>query len=162
MTAQIVVQNDHGYPIDSERLQQAVVVTMHHEGYPSGAVLSVVIVDNAAVKAMNRQYRGIDAPTDVLSFPADAPPVPDLNEPPYLGDLIIAYPYTADRARVEGHALMDSLMVLVVHGTLHLLGYNHDTPEKRAAMWSVQDEILRKLEISPVIVPGLESYAQDQ
>jgi probable rRNA maturation factor len=105
---------------------------------------------------VNRQFRGIDAPTDVLSFPADEPPIEIDDEPPYLGDLIIAYPYASEQAARQGHTLSDSLSLLVVHGTLHLLGYDHDTPEHRAEMWAAQDAALTALGISTAIVPALE------
>ncbi|MFN8564627.1 MAG: rRNA maturation RNase YbeY [Anaerolineae bacterium] len=79
------------------------------------------------------------------------------SENNYLGDLVIAYPYAAAQAQREGHALDDSLALLVVHGTLHLLGYDHDTPEHRAHMWAAQELALLALGISPEIVPALEN-----
>lgn len=62
-----------------------------------------------------------------------------------LGDLIIAYPYAARQAARYGHSLAAELQLLVVHGCLHLLGYDHDTPERQAEMWRVQGEILASL-----------------
>ncbi|MCC6564927.1 MAG: rRNA maturation RNase YbeY, partial [Chloroflexi bacterium] len=100
-----------------------------------------------------------DSVTDVLTFPAYPLPddiVQEMDEPPYLGDLVIAYPYTCAQAERLGHSPADSLSLLVVHGTLHLLGHDHDTPERRAAMWDVQANALRALSISEDIVPWLE------
>ena len=156
MTFSIDIQNDTNYDIDVARLQAASQQVLKQHNVDSDTALSIVFVDNAYIQNVNRQFRGIDAPTDVLSFPADEPPVEIDDEPPYLGDLIIAYPYASEQAAREGHALSDSLSLLVVHGTLHLLGYDHDTPEHRAEMWAAQDTALTALGISTAIVPALE------
>ncbi len=161
MTPTITIHNEGDYPLDENRLQAAAAAVLSRQGAPDHAALSVVIADDDFVAGLNRQFRGLDSPTDVLSFPADAPPVQEEGEPPYLGDLIIAYPYAAAQAAREGHALDDSLALLVVHGTLHLLGFDHNTPENRAAMWAAQAEALRALGISPDIVPALEGNRHD-
>ncbi len=159
MTAYAIdVRNEAGYAVDSAALVLAAstVLDQHEVNRESG--LTVVFVDDAAIAAYNRQFRGVDAPTDVLSFPADTPPVEIPDEPPYLGDLIIAYPYASAQAARERHRLGDSLALLVIHGTLHLLGYDHDTPENRAEMWAAQDEALKALGIPTDIVPALEQH----
>jgi probable rRNA maturation factor len=161
MTGSIVIQNDQDFLLDPEALCAAVTMTLRQEGREPDVGVSIVITDDAAVMALNRMYRGIDAPTDVLSFPADTPPVVLPDEPVYLGDLIIAYPYAQAQAQREGHDMMHSLLLLVVHGTLHLLGYDHDTVSNRAAMWTAQDRVLAALGVPLAIVPSLESYAQD-
>ncbi len=154
MTYEIEVQNDDAYPVNDERLVVAVREVMERHAVEAGTAVTIVITSNEDVAALNRDFRGVDSPTDVLSFPADIPPMP--GEAPYLGDLIIAYPYASAQAAREGHALMDSLSLLVVHGTLHLLGYDHDTFENKAEMWATQNEALLALGISPDIVPPLE------
>jgi probable rRNA maturation factor len=151
----IEVQNARGFQIDETQLVSAAATVLTQQHAPSDSALTVVITDDEAVAALNHQYRGIDAPTDVLSFPAD--PMPQ-DKPPYLGDLIIAYPYTLMQAASAGHDADDSLALLVVHGTLHLLGSDHDTLEHRSAMWAAQETALRALGIPPGIVPALESY----
>lgn len=162
MRFEIDVQNENGYLINISRLQAASQqVLSQHEVDPETS-LSVVFVDNDYIQNLNRQFREVDAPTDVLSFPADAPPVELDDEPPYIGDLVIAYPYASAQAEREGHTLDDSLSLLVVHGTLHLLGYDHDTPENRAEMWAAQDEALTALGISTAIVPSLEEAKHDE
>ena len=162
MTFTIDIQNDANYLIDAARLQAASKQVLSQHDVDPETTLSVVFVDNAYIQGVNLQFRGIDAPTDVLSFPADEPPVEIEDEPPYLGDLIIAYPYASEQAAREGHTLDDSLSLLVIHGTLHLLGYDHDTPENRAEMWSAQDAALTALGISTAIVPALEGSDHDQ
>ncbi len=157
---EIDVQNEDSYPVAEERLIAAVREVMQRHDVEDGTTVTVVITSNEAVAALNRDFRGVDSPTDVLSFPADIPPMP--GEPPDLGDLIIAYPYASEQATRLKHALMDSLALLVVHGTLHLLGYDHDTLENKAEMWEAQSDVLTALGISPAIVPPLESEHDDQ
>jgi rRNA maturation RNase YbeY len=86
------------------------------------AELSLVICDDEAIRTLNRQWRQKDAPTDVLSFPQDDEVI--------LGDLVISADTAARQAAVRGHALRDELRVLLVHGLLHLLGYDHETGEQ--------------------------------
>lgn len=153
------IQNEQDYKMDAARLQMASEAVLMRHDVDEDSSLSIVFVDDAYIQGLNLQFRGIDAPTDVLSFPADEPPVDIEGEPPYLGDLIIAYPYASAQAAREGHPLDDSLALLVVHGTLHLLGYDHDTPETKAEMWAAQEAALIALNISPEIVPALEGGA---
>jgi probable rRNA maturation factor len=162
MTFTIDIQNASNYPIDATCLQTASQQVLKQHDVDPDTTISVVFVDNTYIQNVNRQFRGIDSPTDVLSFPADEPPVKIDGEPPYLGDLIIAYPYASEQAARERHTLDDSLSLLVVHGTLHLLGYDHDTPENRAEMWAAQDSALTALDISTTIVPALEGGDHDQ
>jgi probable rRNA maturation factor len=153
----IAVMNAAGYAVDTPRLQEAAAAVLQQQAAPDSS-LTIVVTGDEEVAALNWQYRGVNAPTDVLSFPADVPPVDLDDEPPYLGDLIIAYPYAAAQAQREGHDLTLSLMLLVAHGTLHLLGYDHDTAARRAEMWAAQDAALRALGVDLSIVPVLESY----
>jgi probable rRNA maturation factor len=152
----INVQNEQDYPLDAAQLLWAAETVLRQHDQPGA--LSIVVTDNTTVQGMNRQFRGIDAPTDVLSFPADFPLVDEEDDVPYLGDLVIAYPYAQHQAEREGHDLQLSLMLLVVHGTLHLLDYDHDTPARRAEMWAAQDRALDVLHIPLSVVPALEDY----
>lgn len=152
----IEILNENNYPVDADNLQRAVEMVLKQQSAPDDSELTVVITDNEEVAALNEQYRGIAAPTDVLSFPADEPPIPMEDEPPYLGDLIVAYPYALAQAEREKHDPQQSFALFVVHGTLHLLGYDHDTPENRAEMWAAQDNALKELGIPLDIVPALE------
>lgn len=149
------VQSDD-YPVAAARLIAAAETTLRLQNAPPDAALTIVITDDETVAGLNRRHRGVDTPTDVLSFPADAPPVEIPDEPPYLGDLIIAHPYAAAQAAREGHDLDDSLALLVVHGTLHLFGFDHDSEEKRAAMWAAQAQALQTLQIPLSMIPDLE------
>lgn len=162
MSFGVEILNEQGFPVDEDRLRTAAELVLTAHDVQPGSAMTVVLTTNDAVAGLNRQFRQIDAPTDVLSFPADAPPVEIADEPPYLGDLLIAYPYAAEQAAREDHPLQDSLALLVVHGTLHLLGYDHDTPENRSDMWAAQAEALRKLNIAADIVPLLEGTDHDE
>lgn len=153
---EIDLQNENNYPADQARLCEAMTAVLTRHSVHEATALSVVLTTDEAVRALNRQYRDTDSPTDILSFPADKPPVDIPGEPPYLGDLVIAFPYASAQAEREGHALNDSLALLVVHGTLHLLGYDHHDSESRAAMWAAQETILRELGIPVEILPALE------
>ncbi len=168
MNFEIDVQNDSGYPLDSTRLVDAAARTLaqFRQQRPDaadavGLALTIVLTNDAEITTLNRQFRGVDAPTDVLSFPSDEPPMDD-DEPLYVGDLIIAYPYAKAQADALKHAVADSFALLVVHGTLHLLGFDHDSDDRRAAMWAAQAAVLDALHISPDIVPTLESHAHDE
>ncbi len=156
MTFQIDILNDDGYPVDQARLRAAAETVLSAHDVEDGSAMSIMVTTDEAVAAHNRQFRGIDAPTDVLSFPADEPPIEIPGEPPYIGDLMIAYEYSVHEAETEGHAVGDSFVLLVVHGTLHLLGYDHDTDQRRAEMWAAQAEALRALNVPLTVAPDLE------
>lgn len=104
------------------------------------AELTLVLTDDEQVHALNRQFRDVDAPTDVLSFPAGDVD-PDTGNL-YLGDIIISLPRALAQAQAEGHPFDDELRLLVVHGVLHLLGYDHADEHEQAEMWAAQAEIL--------------------
>jgi probable rRNA maturation factor len=97
-------------------------------------VVTVAIVPDARVHALNRRYRKKNAPTDVLSFPAD--------EPGQLGDVVIASGVARRQAKSAGHSLQTELRVLALHGLLHLLGYDHETD--RGEMSRVERRLRRK------------------
>jgi len=129
--------------IESQPLERAAKLTLEHQQTPSNSEMTIVITDNAQLRQLNRQYRGVDAPTDVLSFPAGYAD-PDSGAT-YLGDIILSYPMAAAQAHKGGHALEAELQLLVIHGSLHLLGHDHAEPEEKARMWAAQDEILAQL-----------------
>jgi probable rRNA maturation factor len=139
------------------RIQQAVEwVLRMHETVPDAGI-SVVVTDDETIQHLNRQFRGIDSPTDVLSFPGE--PVPGEVEP-YLGDLILSLPYIQRQAEAESHTLSDELVLAVIHGTLHLLGYDHNTPDRQARMWAKQAEALQALDVN-IVVPQFE-FSSDE
>jgi probable rRNA maturation factor len=144
------VQIETGLDLSSARIQQAVEwVLRSHEIVP-GTGISVVITDDETIRRLNHQFRDVDAPTDVLSFPDE--PVPGETEP-YLGDVILSLPTIRRQAEAEAHTLSDELVLAVIHGTLHVLGYDHDTPERQARMWAKQTEALQAMGVRIVVPP---------
>ncbi|ESK65235.1 rRNA maturation RNase YbeY [Abiotrophia defectiva] len=136
---------------------------------PGGIELDLSIVSNEEIQALNRDYRGLDKPTDVLSFALtevsseydvdfahldlaeEAEETEDLEEtefeeeeaiPQHLGDIIISYPRAQEQAQDYGHSLDRELAFLAVHGFLHLNGYDHQTEEEAQEMFRIQEEVL--------------------
>lgn len=161
------VDFDEEADIPTERLIAAAEWVLERHGAAEGTEMSLVISDDDEVRELNRQFRGIDAPTDVLSFPAEAEPVPEdveldedeANE--YLGDLVLSLPYIRRQAAAEQHSVVEELLLAVIHGTLHLLGYDHDTPENQDAMWEAQAEALTAFGVS-IVVPRYEFPDTDE
>jgi probable rRNA maturation factor len=144
----IAIQNENNYLIDSSLLAKASAAVFAHQHVTADSELSLALVDETAMQTYNREYRGVDTPTDVLSFPSDEID-PDSNAP-YLGDLIISYPTAHTQAEKAGHSVNDELALLTVHGILHLLGHDHFDPAEKESMWAAQAEILSSLGIQAV------------
>lgn len=133
-------------PLLTERLQATAMAVLQHEG--QAGELALVLTDDPSIQELNRDFSGEDAPTDVLAFSAQEDGGPFVAAPEaggYLGDVIISYPRAVQQAREQGHPVEQELDLLVVHGILHLFGYDHATDEERALMWSRQDAILAGL-----------------
>ena len=113
--------------------------------------LGVVVTDDATVRELNRRYLGVDEPTDVLSFGLgetdDTPFALPPDEAPSLGEVIIAYPTAVRQAEEEGHSVEAEVAHLLVHGVLHLLGYDHSEAEDERIMRRREDEILEALDL---------------
>jgi probable rRNA maturation factor len=111
--------------------------------------VSVSFVSDEEIHALNREYRGVDRPTDVLSFALDegeAFPVGDAEER-MLGDIVISVPRAVEQANEYGHSTIREIAFLLVHGFLHLCGYDHDDSESERVMFGLQEEILDTLGI---------------
>ncbi|MBN1889311.1 MAG: rRNA maturation RNase YbeY [Thermoflexales bacterium] len=127
-------------------------VSLKGEGEPA-LELTIVITGDDQIQALNRQYRQVDAPTDVLAFAATEAAgaqgsdafVDASVEAVYLGDIVISYPRAEAQAQAGGHPPGAELQLLIVHGVLHLLGYEHATPAQKRAMWAVQAEIMQAI-----------------
>jgi probable rRNA maturation factor len=121
------------------------------QGASAETELGLVIAGQERVRALNKSYRGKDAPTDVLAFST----LPDAGEtfilPPdgrlHLGEVIISYPQAVIQAGEEGHSVEKELATLITHGVLHLLGFDDETPELRKQMRAREQEILSHLEM---------------
>jgi probable rRNA maturation factor len=129
--------------VDRSILLHAAQHTLDISNISGHSSLTIVIGNDALLHRLNRQYRQVDSPTDVLSFPTGE--VDPDTDTPYLGDVIISLPRASEQASTYGHSLTDELQLLVVHGILHLLGYDHIQPADKQKMQSAQDSILSQL-----------------
>ena len=125
-------------------LREVAGLVLREEGKKGPLEMSVVITGDSETQELNRQFRGTDAATDVLAFPSgdDSHFAGSGEVPPYLGDVIVSYPRAKEQACEQGHATQVELAILVIHGILHLLGYDDEEVGARELMWSRQQEIL--------------------
>ncbi len=131
---------------------------MRREAVPGDPEVSVVLCDDAFIQSLNAQYRGKDAPTDVLSFAQDDPePVGEV----LLGDIVIALPTASRQAQAAGWALEDEVALLGVHGLLHLLGYDDETEAGAWAMQARTEAALRAADV-PVPARGMHPFFVEQ
>jgi probable rRNA maturation factor len=121
------------------QIRRAAKVALLREG-ASDAELTILLTSDERIRTLNRQYRGKDKPTNVLSFPAVA-------KAAYLGDMAIAYGTAAREADASGKPVLHHVLHLVVHGALHLLGYDHEAPKEAEAMESLETKILAEMGI---------------
>lgn len=157
---EVEVEEPFSSLVDAENLAAAAAAILRHLETPA-ATFTIVVTDDETVQRLNLEYRGVDAPTDVLSFAAQEslPDGPALILPPelagelasYLGDLLLAYPYTARQAERYGRSVAAELRLLVVHGVLHLLGYDHATQEDEDIMWALQEAVLAPFGDAPLV-----------
>ena len=134
----------------STLLQTTAAAALVDQQVAPPADLTILLTDDDTLRNLNRTYRGIDKTTDVLSFTDGEAPTPDA--PIYLGDLAISLPQAARQAVQGGHSVSAELQLLTVHGVLHLLGYDHATPDEKAAMWQAQAAILASIN-APITTP---------
>lgn len=120
------------------------------EGVAPPYEISLVFTDSETVQRLNRDYRGVDEPTDVLAFymlphkEADSSFALPPDGVTRLGEVIISYPQAAEQAKKQGHSPETELALLIVHGILHLLGYDHEEPEEESKMRERERELLEK------------------
>ncbi|MGD0877794.1 MAG: rRNA maturation RNase YbeY [Anaerolineales bacterium] len=145
----IFIESESGQTFPGDLLERAARAVLDLSG-TQDADLTIVLVDDAHIQALNRAFLTHDAPTDVLSFPADEPD-PETGRR-YLGDVVISTPRAGEQARERGHAVEAEMQLLVVHGILHLLGHDHAEVGEKERMWTAQARALERLGVSPQIV----------
>lgn len=111
-----------------------------------GVELSLVFTDDDSIQSLNAEWRQKDKPTNVLSFPA-FPMAPGDPLPPMLGDIVLAYETVVREAELEGKSLENHITHLIIHGLLHLLGYDHETDEEAEEMEALERQALARLAI---------------
>jgi len=142
----ITIESETKFP--NKLLERAVFTALENQSESLDSELTIVLTDDSKIHELNRDYLGIDSPTDVLSFPAsetDGSEIDPETGARYIGDIVISLPYAARSAEKAGHPLESEVQLLVVHGVLHLLGHDHAKPREKAKMWKSQAEILETL-----------------
>ena len=160
------VENESGkeLPFDVEEIAGRVIEeVLEYENCPYEVIVDVLLCDNEGIHVMNREHRGIDRPTDVLSFPnvdyetpADFSGIEDSIEDYFdpesgelcLGDIVISVDKVLEQAKEYGHSPKREYAFLIAHSMLHLLGYDHMEPDEAAVMEHKQEEILNRLSIT--------------
>jgi probable rRNA maturation factor len=135
---------------ESALLERAARFTLELQSDSTDADITIVLTDDQQLHELNRDFLGVDAPTDVLSFPASEED-PETGAS-YLGDILISIPRAAQQALAGGHPLEAEVQLLVVHGVLHLLGHDHAEAEEKALMWNEQAKVLERLGLAYVKV----------
>ena len=164
MSLNLEVEVDVPFTFDYEALAGEVVAfTIDHEGFPYEAEVNLTLTDNEGIHAINKEYRQIDRPTDVLSFPMLSYETPgdfsflsDENEDDFnpdtgellLGDIVLCVQKIKEQADKYGHSEKRELAFLTAHSMMHLFGYDHMTPEESAVMEAKQNEVLERLGIT--------------
>lgn len=122
-----VLNRQRGRRVDAPRLRRFLERLIRELPVRKADSLALCLVSDLRMREYNRRYRGRDASTDVLSFPAGPTDVPQAGR--HLGDIVIAVPTAARQAHERGHSLERELQLLALHGYLHLLGYDHETDD---------------------------------
>ncbi len=124
-------------------LEDTLHATLKNQTTPEEVSVSVLLTDDEEIRALNHQYRGFDAPTDVLSFDVhERDPETGLL---HLGEIVVSIPYAAKQAKKNSHPLEAEVQLLIIHGVLHLLGHDHAEAKEKEKMWTAQSEILTEL-----------------
>ncbi|HEV2439622.1 MAG TPA: rRNA maturation RNase YbeY [bacterium] len=155
----VIVTNLQSIAVDAKFVRDVVVRALRLQGYRDPPDVGVALVDDAYIRVLNREYRGGDYATDVLAFPMDGSRAP-LGDPgfagrggaggageggPVLGDIVISIQRAREQARQFKQPLRREVALLVIHGLLHLLGYDDETEAAASVMWSRQKELLETI-----------------
>ena len=134
--------------IDDRQDKLNVTEGLDYEGYDDDYEVSLSFVDNKEIHELNKQFRGIDRPTDVLSFPMLSDDFDIELEEESLGDIVISLERAFEQSKEYNHSFEREVCFLVCHSTFHLLGYDHDTEENTKQMREKEEYILNKLNIT--------------
>ena len=153
MKLQIFFSKSDGFAVSYElkcAVRAAILATLKYEGFPFDAEVSVTLCDNEYIHGLNRRYREVDRPTDVLSFPMFDGEFDyvECAEWAVLGDIVISLEKAREQAKQLGNTFLYEVAFLTVHSTLHLLGYDHERSEEDdEAQCEAQREIIASVEI---------------
>lgn len=141
----IDLNNESGQDVDTERLLKLAAFALDELRIHPEAELSVLLVDEDTMSAYHEKFMGEPGPTDVLSFPMDELRSPEPDEEPVLGmlgDIVLCPTVTAAQAAASGRTPEEEADYLLIHGLLHLLGYDHAEPAEKKAMFDLNDRII--------------------
>jgi len=147
---EIFIEEEFRGLVDGDWVKKIVRQVLKAEGVASPYEVSLVFTDSETVQQLNRDYRGVDKPTDVLAFymlpqkGADSSFALPPDGVTRLGEVIISYPQAVAQAREQGHSPERELALLVIHGMLHLVGYDHEEPEEESKMRERERELLER------------------
>ena len=148
---QITVEVEFRGLVDEDWVGRIAQRVLKAEGITPPYEVGLLFTDSETVQRLNRDYRGVDEATDVLAFSMLPPEEGDsfFVVPPdgvtHLGEVIVSYPRAVEQAQEQGHSVDKELALLVIHGTLHLLGYDHEKPEEEARMRAREKELLEEI-----------------
>jgi probable rRNA maturation factor len=161
MEINVLIEDGVDIEPETDWLQKVVEATLQAENVPATAEISLVITGQESIQELNREYRHLDRPTDVLSFSMqesrEEEPTAFIGPPDgllHLGEVIISYPQAAIQARERGHSIRKEMAILIVHGVLHILDYDHEQPAKEPAMTAREGQILTKIESDSALWSG--------
>ncbi|MGD8555242.1 MAG: rRNA maturation RNase YbeY [Anaerolineales bacterium] len=142
MTYEVYLQVDPEFQSAAGGVEAAAIAALQQAKAASGA-LTVVLTDSGTLWALNRRFAGVDAATDVLAFANGSMDLE--SQLTYYGDVVISVPQAQAQAAQAGHSLDDELVLLAVHGVLHLMGHDHSSQDERERMLSAQAAALKRL-----------------
>ncbi len=131
-----------------EKIHDIIVETLHYEGYDDNYEVSLSFVDNEEIHELNKEFRGVDRATDVLSFPLLTDEFDVEIEDESLGDIVISLERALEQSEEYNHSFEREVCFLVCHSMFHLLGYDHDTEENTKDMRKREEDVLNKLNIT--------------
>jgi probable rRNA maturation factor len=154
MEINVLVEEGIEMELDSGWMQNVIEAVLMADNAPPNVEISLLITSQERIQELNRDYRGKDQPTDVLSFSMSEQkggdePVAFIGPPDgliHLGEVIIAYPQALIQAAESGHSIKKELATLIIHGVLHIQGYDHEKPEMEPAMKAKESQLLSALE----------------
>lgn len=141
----IEINNDSGEVVDEARVLKLATFALDRLHINQAAELAIQFVDVPTMTELHIKWMDEDGPTDVLSFPMDELRIGTEDDPTpagLLGDIVVCPDYARGNAEKAGHPLMNEILLLVTHGILHLIGFDHATPDEEAEMFGLQREIL--------------------
>lgn len=149
----ISIEQNLSFSLKKDWLREIALKTLEVEGIAASTEIGLVITDSKTIQRLNRTYRGVDKPTDVLAFHM----IPSTSQEPeqvfvgppdgvhHLGEVVISYTQAVKQAQEQGHSIERELALLIVHGILHLLGYDHELTHESQRMRTKETIILERL-----------------